>query len=147
MTGTEPSPRQGPGQFQWNAGGWFGSQLGSTVWMLIAAVLFLPKEPVAGIVALICFAVPNIFGLLLYRQRHRIAPYPALQGLLLLTGIFTTLFIVYLNLSGLAPAFDLRLSRDQGVVYLLPLLFVGLMLWFHWQERAARRKRQQGQDR
>lgn len=24
-------PRLGPGRFQWNAGGWFGAQLGSSV--------------------------------------------------------------------------------------------------------------------
>lgn len=32
--------RVGPGRFQWNTGGWFGTQLGSTVWLILAPVLF-----------------------------------------------------------------------------------------------------------
>lgn len=68
--------RLGPGRFQWNVGGWFGAQLGSAVWLLIAAPILLPKYVEAGVVALSCFLVPNTFGLILYLSRSRMAPYP-----------------------------------------------------------------------
>lgn len=30
-----------PSAFSWNAGGWFGSQFGSTLWLLVVGVLSL----------------------------------------------------------------------------------------------------------
>lgn len=138
-------PRVGPGQFQWNPGGWFGAQLGSTVWMLIATPILFPKEPEAGGVALLCFTLPNVFGVLLYRRRHRIAPYPALQWLISIIGIVTTLFVVYLNQSGLVQELDPRLGYGRWGFYLLPLLFGGLMVWFRWMERSAVRRRRGAQ--
>ena len=46
-------PMPGPGQFQWNTGGWFGGQLGGTLWILVGAatlILMLATEPRLAIV-------------------------------------------------------------------------------------------------
>ncbi len=138
-------PRVGPGQFQWSPGGWFGAQLGGTVWMLIAAVVLIPEGAEVAGIALLCFSVPNLVGLLLYRQRHRIAPYPALQGLIFVIGIVTAIIVVYLNQSGFVQKVDPRLGYGRWGFFLLPLLFSGLMAWFHWKERSGVRRRQGGQ--
>ena len=46
--------KRGTGTFQWNAGGWFGGQIGGTAWMLVAGVL--------GLAILVCFLIPNVVG-------------------------------------------------------------------------------------
>lgn len=134
-------PRLGPGRFQWNAGGWFGAQLGSTVWLLIAAATLLPKHAEAGVVALSCFLVPNIFGLMLYLNRSRIAPYPAIQWQIVVVGVVSVVFVVYLNRSDLVREIDPRLGYGQWGFYLLPALFAGLMAFFHVMERKAVKRR------
>ncbi|KAA3628962.1 MAG: hypothetical protein DWQ09_06240 [Proteobacteria bacterium] len=53
----------------WNAGGWFGAQIGATVWMLVAAVLTAIRDPSTGVVVLLLFVVPNVIGLMLWLSR------------------------------------------------------------------------------
>ena len=133
-------PRLGRGRFQWNTGGWFGAQLGSTAWLLVTAPTLFPERVEAGLVAVLCFLVPNVFGLLLYLGRSRLAPYPALQWLLLLTGLATITFVVYLNQSGLIEAVDPRLGYGEWGFALVPVLYGGLMIAFHVIERSAVRR-------
>jgi hypothetical protein len=138
--------RQGPGRFQWNAGGWFGAQVGSTIWLLGAALTVLPTHVAAAVVAFLCFLLPNIIGLLLYLRRNRIAPYPALQGLILLVGIVSIILVLYLNHIGLVDQIDPRLGHGQWGFYLLPVLFGGLMVLFHFLERSAVKRRHKMSD-
>lgn len=130
-------PRVGPGRFQWNTGGWFGAQLGSTLWLLAAAPMLFPTHVQAGLVALLCFLVPNLLGFLLYLRRSRLAPYPALQGLILLTGLASILFVVYLNRAELVDEIDPRLGYGEWGFALLPVLFGSLLVVFHVMERHA----------
>ena len=44
------------GAFQWNAGGWFGAQLGGTVWMLILAAVMIPLSLTVAAVIYVGFA-------------------------------------------------------------------------------------------
>ena len=136
-------PRLGPGRFQWNPGGWFGAQIGATVWLVGAALVLAPQQIEAAGIALLCFLLANALGLVLYRMRNRIAPYSAIQCLILLVAVTSTIFVVYLNRSGLVQEVDPRLGYGQWGFYLLPVLFGGLMVTFHWLERSAvqRRKR------
>ena len=78
---------------------------------------------------------------MLYLRRNRIAPYPALQWLILLVGAVSTLFVLYLNRSGLVGEIDSHLGYGQWGFYLLPVLFGGLMALFHLLERNAARER------
>lgn len=135
--------RLGPGRFQWNTGGWFGTQLGSTVWLILAAAIQLPGYPEARVVALSCFLVPNIFGLMLFLNRNRVAPYPAIQWLIGVIGVVSVGFLVYLNRSGLVQEIDSRLGYGQWGFYLMPVLFGGLMAIFHVVEQNAVKKRKQ----
>lgn len=50
--------RVGSERFQWNKGAWLGTQLGSTVWLVLAAAVQLRGYPEARVVALSCFLVP-----------------------------------------------------------------------------------------
>ncbi len=77
-------PMVGPGVSQWNGWIWFGVQLGSTLWMLLAAAGTAPFAPGLAAVWLLCFAVPNALGTWLWLRRDRMAPHPAYQLLVLL---------------------------------------------------------------
>lgn len=83
----EKRPRPGPGQFQWNGGGWAGVQLGGSLWMLGAAVSLARPAPVVASIWLIAFVAVNAIGLAIWARRDRIRPFPALQWFLLVLGI------------------------------------------------------------
>jgi hypothetical protein len=85
MTANEPV--KGAGCFQWSAGGWFGSQLGSTCWMLVGGVWLAVLAPLIGVTWLVCFAVANAVGTSLWWRRDRLRPYPAIQILFLVIAI------------------------------------------------------------
>lgn len=141
---TRLQPQSGSGRFQWNAGGWFGSQVGSTAWMLGAAFVLLPDHVGPGIAAFLGFLASNVFGLVLYRKRSRMLPYPALQWLIGFVGVASVALVVYLNHSGVVDEVDPRLRYGQWGFYLLPVLFIGLMALFYWMERKTAQRRQTG---
>ncbi len=128
-------PMVGPGVSQWNGWIWFGVQLGSTLWMLLAAAGTAPFAPGLAAVWLLCFAVPNALGTWLWLRRDRMAPHPAYQLLVLL--------ICGSSLSGLLT-FDW--FWPQGVpreslwdAYEVCLVEPGVMaLWFIVERRTAK---------
>lgn len=141
---TRIQPQSGPGRFQWNASGWFGAQTGCTVWMLGAAIVLLPDHVGPGVAAFLGFVASNIFGLMLYGKRSRILPYPALHWLIGFTGVASVALVVYLNHSGVVDQVDPQLRYGRWGSYLLPMLFTGLMVLFHWMEHKAKQRRSTG---
>ena len=81
---------------EWNAGGWFGGQLGGTAWILVAAALTTARDSSTGFILLVIFLVPNIIGYLLWRMR-KISCYASLQILFTLIGVFGLLAIYVLE--------------------------------------------------
>jgi hypothetical protein len=133
-------PRRGPGAFQWNAGGWFGSQVGSTLWLLIlGALLFTQGRTQAGATALVAFAISNAIGTWLWSRRVHVAPYPAIQALVAVMGMATLAVFVGLDYLGELAALDPQGAARPGWAYGLLAMYPGLMLLFFVQERAARR--------
>jgi hypothetical protein len=53
----------------WSAGGWIGSQLGATLWMLVAGIAASTRAPAAGLGVLALCAAANGVGLWLWRRR------------------------------------------------------------------------------
>jgi hypothetical protein len=107
------------------------------VWLILAAAIQLRGYPEARVAALSCFLVPNSFGLILFLNRNRVAPYLAIQWLIGVIGVVSVIFLVYLNRSGLVQEIDPRLGYGQWGFYLLPVLFGGLMTLFHIMEHNA----------
>jgi hypothetical protein len=99
----EKTPMTGQGAFRWNAGGWFGSQMGGTAWLLIGAATFARQAPWVAAVWLVCFVVGNVIGTWLWRRRDQIRPYPALQFLILVIGV-----------GGLLALFSVETLRPDG---------------------------------
>ena len=124
--------------FQWNAGGWFGSQFGSTLWILIAALIFFTKDYQAALLTLACFLIPNLIGCWLWSSRQRIAAYPAFQILLTCIGLFSLIALFILDKSGHWSDVSDGMSVTSTYI-LLGFIWSGLMLGFWLKERQMRR--------
>ncbi len=72
--------------FGWNVGGWFGTQLGCSVWMLVTAGVLLGRHLGAAVACFVCFLVPNLVGTGLWIWRAKVSAYAAIQTLILAAG-------------------------------------------------------------
>jgi len=94
-------------RLDWNSGGWFGSQLGATVWMLVSAAISLGHDITTGLMLILLFLVPNIAGLVMWRHR-KLTCYASMQILFALSGVTGLLAIYLLDRN------DLWLEIQQG---------------------------------
>jgi hypothetical protein len=113
----------GLGIFQWNTGGWFGTQIGSTAWMLLAAAGVAPWSIEMAAVGLLCFAGPNSLGAWLWQRRDRIAPGPAIE--LLLLSISGSSLILLFAFEWFAGVPRTSLWPGYAVCLIMPVKMVG----------------------
>ncbi len=125
--------------FQWNKGGWLGAQLGGTCWLFILGVLLSPKDPLTGTVMLACCAASNLVGWSLWKRRDHLRAYPALQILFVVEGLFALLAIAFLHLRDAMRHLPEQSQVSLPTMYGALLVFPGLLLLFHVQERATRK--------
>jgi hypothetical protein len=128
-------PMPGPGRFQWNSGGWFGSQVGSTAWMLVGAVMFAIKAPWIAAAFSLCFAVANVVGTALWSRRDRLRPYAAMQLLILVIGVSGMVAIASVDMlrpAGAPP--DATWDEIRGGRLPLLAIVAGLMASFAFME-------------
>ncbi len=134
-------PMTGKGQFQWNSGGWFGAQLGSTCWLLIFVVMLAVWGAVwQAAVMGVLFLAPNIAGLAMWLRRDRLQPYTAIQ--LLLASVTMAAFGAMAFMKVAVPAKMQQPGVSMNSSYLSLLIFPGLMLMFHFIEKGARKRNQ-----
>lgn len=124
-------PVRGSGAFEWNAGGWWGSQIGGTAWMLAVGIDIALEDLRPGAVMIAGGVVANIVGTWLWYQRDRVSPHRAIQTLLAVIGVCALCGIVALDAFGHVPA------NQRLLVYWWLLFIPGLMLMFYMRERGA----------
>jgi hypothetical protein len=122
------------GRLHWSRGGWFGSQIGATAWLVLLGGLVIAQGRVEGVVVVGLGLLPNVVGFLMWHRRHRLSPYPALQLLIATAGISALLSMLILWRTDGSEAV---LQLPSSLRYLL--LYPALMLVFHLQERAGRK--------
>ena len=122
------------GSFHWNRGGWFGGQIGATLWLVLLGGLLIAQGRLTGAAVLVLGILPNLVGLLLWRRRHTLSPYPALQILFSTAGISALVSMLVIVRSGVTPS---SLQLPSGLWFLL--VYPGLMFVFHLQEWAGRK--------
>lgn len=136
MTTESNKPRSA---FTWNVGGWFGSQIGGTLWLLILGLLLLSIDSLTAWVSLGSYGVLNAWGLYLWGARRRISAYAAIQFFLSAASVFIALVVSVANNRGLsqppAPGVLVSTSLPWGVIAVAP----GLMVWFFLMELRASR--------
>jgi hypothetical protein len=126
--------KDGTRRFQWNRGGCFGSQVGASLWLVLLGCLIMAQGRMVGAAVLLFGLVPNLVGVALWRNRHRLSPYPALQLLVATAGISALVSLLILWGSD-GPVHSLKLPSSLWFL----LVYPGVMLAFHLQERAARK--------
>ena len=85
-----------PSTFNWNAGGWFGAQIGSTCWIAICAGQLGPHDFATALAVFGLFLSANFIGTALWRLRNRISAYSGMNILLMVIGAtsFGTVFLI-----------------------------------------------------
>ncbi len=118
---------------EWNAGGWFGGQLGGTAWILVAAALSTARDTSTGFILLVIFLVPNIIGCLLWR-RQKISFDASLQRLLLLLGVFGLLAVYVLERRHLWIEIQMGSSVSATYTYYMIIFITAiLMVMFYFR--------------
>lgn len=129
-----------PSTFSWNAGGWFGSQVGCTLWLLILGVVLLSKDSFVAWGCVGGFVVLNAWGLYLWRRRDKLKAYAGLQRFLLATSVIIALVVVVANRRGVSepPTSGALVSTylPHWVIAIAP----GLMAMFSLLERQVKRR-------
>ena len=125
--------KRGLGIFQWNKGGWFGGQIGSTCWLFFGA--FRLDSWLASIVLTTCFLTSNLVGTVLWMNRDKLDPYKAIQILLADIFLFTAIAMISMDCFGVLKDLDPRIN-NSGSVYLLLLLFPALAVLLHFRNKS-----------
>lgn len=118
-------------RLDWNFAGWFGSQLGATAWILVAAAIAMGHDLPTGSILVVIFAIPNAVGLALWRRRY-LSCYVSTQILIALCGGFGLLAIYLLERNGLW----LKIQQGgaisaPGGYFLLTAVVAIVMVYFH----------------
>lgn len=115
----------------WNAGGWFGGQLGATIWVLIAGILTVIRDLTTGLLVLGLFLIPNVIGLALWICR-KLTCYASTQVLIAVSGICGLETVYLLNR---ANAWIQMQTGSQvsahSTYWIIGLVFGGLMVMFY----------------
>ena len=127
-----------PGRFasHWNAGGWFGSQLGGTAWLFVAALVVGSASPESAAVLVACGLASNLVGCLLWARRAQLDPYRALQALVVVVVLAGAVATRWLEVRSEFSLLDPRVHPRTMYVLLLTLLLV-LLAVFEQKRRAA----------
>lgn len=119
---------------QWNAGGWFGSQLGASAWMFVAGALALRQDTAAALIVLALFVMGNTIGIGLWLRRDRISPYVGIQTLLAVLGLTGLAAVYVLDRAGIFETIQFRARASAQSMYLLLILVVAaLMISFYFR--------------
>ena len=115
----------------WNAGGWFGGQIGATMWILIAGILTLVRDLTTGLIVVCLFASANVVGLFLWVSRQ-LSCYASTQILIGFSGVCGLATVCVLDrANGWEPIQTGGQISAYASYYLIGMVFGGLMLMFY----------------
>ena len=134
--------RLGAGKFQWNAGAWFGAQLGSTSWMLTTAFMCFAESPLVASIFLASFLLTNQLGWMLWCARIRICPYTALQSFVGLSACISCVSLVAAWQICQFTGAEIRgIHSGPRTFLLIPVLYGGLSVLFAIIQHTSSRPR------
>ncbi len=124
----------------WNAGGWFGGQIGATIWILLAGLLTAVRDLTTGLVVVFLFVSANAVGLALWISR-KLSCYASTQILVGLSGVCSLATVYILDR---ANSWELiqtggQISADS-TYYTIGLVYIGLMFMFYLRFGRGRNK-------
>lgn len=115
----------------WNVGGWFGGQLGATVWVLVAGLLTAIRDFPTGMFVILLFAIPNVVGVTLWLSR-KLSCYASTQLLIGVSGIcgLVTVYTLEKANAWMQMQTGGQVSA-QSSYWIIGLVYGGLMLLFY----------------
>ena len=123
----------------WNIGGWFGGQIGATVWMLVAGILTAVRDFQTGMFVVLLFAIPNIIGLILWLS-HKFSCYLSTQLLIGVSGLCGLVAVYVLDKANVWMEIQSgEQISAQSTYWIIGLVYVGLMLMFYFRFGLARK--------
>lgn len=125
--------------FSWNAGGWFGSQLGCTLWLLLLGLVLFRKDSLSAWVCSGGFVALNAWGGCLWRQREHLAAYAGFQRFLLAVSVLVAVVVVVVHARGVAEPPAPGALVSTYVPYWAMAVSPSLALVFFWRERMVAR--------
>ena len=131
-------PTRVAGAFHWNAGAWFGAQVGSTLWLFIlGAVLSIRGASSTGTAVVALAVAVNGIGLILWEHRDRMRAFPAIEALVAAVGCAG--FVAFVLIDG-TSRWGLAVAPAGGSrpPYALLLVFPAMMGFFALQEHTVR---------
>jgi hypothetical protein len=131
-----------PTAFSWNFGGWFGSQLGSTLWLLLLGVVLLSQDSLVAWLCIVGFVFLNVWGLYLWRSRAHLTTYAGLQRFFSAASLTTALVVVMVNSRGLSTPPPPGTVISTHLPYWVIAVFPGVMMFFFLLERQGRRSKE-----
>ncbi len=129
-------PRDDPG-LGWN-GGWFGLQLGGTLWLLIMAGMLLGRNPGTAACVFGCFLVPNLAGAWMWSRRARLSIRRADLIFLPILGVASIVAVLVTDRAGRWTTMTIGGPDNisaESMVLVIALLVVGLMIFLPLQHR------------
>ncbi len=126
----------GPRRFQWQIGGWFGSLLGGSAWLIPTGVLLAISGQLGlALLPLTTCVLLNVLGIVLWYRRDRVRPFPALVAALasfaLLTPIVWVAVSTYATPKSLAA---LNWPQQSFAGAIATLIFPAIIAWFCFLE-------------
>ena len=145
MLGQIEVPINGPGRFQWNAGGWWGSTLGATAWMIPTAVILIANgQPLLALLPVIGFLLMNSLAAMLWARRDKVLPFRALMVLLGSLAVVVPAVWAGVAMVGTADSLAHMNWPESGIVGLGALLIApALIAFFVYLEYSHARKLQE----
>lgn len=125
-----------PVTFRWPVGAWFGTQVGSTVWMLTGALSLAVTAPAVAAAFAGCFAVVNAVGVWLWLRHDRVGQYAAAQLMLLACGVGSLAALLTFDFAGPAVVGE----PLPGKAYLILLVFPAVMALLAVSNSAMRKQ-------
>lgn len=121
--------------FRWNAGGWFGSCIGSIAWMApLSVVSFWFESKASGFVTFACFFAGIAMSVAAWRFRKTLSAYRSFQYMIIVTGFLT--IIVFTATQLWANEETREFTEWTPWAWLVLLMFPIISLHFWWIERS-----------
>lgn len=128
-----------PKPLTWNAGGWFGAQIGGTCWIAICAALLSMHDVTIATAVFTLFLAANVIGIVVWRNRDRISLYSGINVLLTVIGAVSLAAVFVIDRAGLwhvVEGVGGTVSARQMYV-MIAVMIVGLLVLF-WSRSRSR---------
>ena len=102
--------------------------------MLVAGLLSFRSDIATAVTVLAFFAIVNLVGAALWRWRHRLSPYVAIQMLFPVLGAFSLATVLVLDRAGIYEAIQIGGKVSASSTYvLIVVIVVALMVTFYFR--------------